>query len=322
MRRDRLERHQVWAYVLAIAVGLVVGRGAPAAGPLLEVVVWPLLAMLLFATFTQLPLGRLGAALRDRRFVAAMLLGNFVAVPLVVWALLPLVPADPALRLGVVLVLVVPCTDWFVTFTHLAGGDARRAVAATPLLLLAQFALLPLWVRLLVGEAVVAAVPLGSAVVAFLALIVVPLLAAGALQRAAARRRGAAVAIERLAWAPVPLLALVLGSVAASQVAVVEAVAAQLVPLAGVYVAYLVVAVAVGVVVSRLFAVPMAAARTVVFSLASRNSFVVLPLALALPAQWRAAAVAVAFQSLIELFGLVVLVAVVPRLLGGGSGRG
>lgn len=317
-----MERHQVWAYVLAIAVGLVVGRGAPAAGPLLEVVVWPLLAMLLFATFTQLPLGRLGAALRDRRFVAAMLLGNFVAVPLVVWALLPLVPADPALRLGVVLVLVVPCTDWFVTFTHLAGGDARRAVAATPLLLLAQFALLPLWVRLLVGEAVVAAVPLGSAVVAFLALIVVPLLAAGALQRAAARRRGAAVAIERLAWAPVPLLALVLGSVAASQVAVVEAVAAQLVPLAGVYVAYLVVAVAVGVVVSRLFAVPMAAARTVVFSLASRNSFVVLPLALALPAQWRAAAVAVAFQSLIELFGLVVLVAVVPRLLGGGSGRG
>jgi ACR3 family arsenite efflux pump ArsB len=52
-----------------------------------------------------------------------------------------------------------------------------------------------------------------------------------------------------------------------------------------------------------------------VFSLATRNSFVVLPLALALPAPWQAAAVAIVVQSLVELIGLMILLRLVARLV-------
>jgi arsenite transporter len=74
-----------------------------------------------------------------------VLVGNFLLLPLAVWALLPLVGSDAAVRTGVLLVLLAPCTDWFLTFTQLAGGDTRRAIAVTPLNLLVQLLLLPLY---------------------------------------------------------------------------------------------------------------------------------------------------------------------------------
>lgn len=47
----------------------------------------------------------------------------------------------------------------------------------------------------------------------------------------------------------------------------------------------------------------------------TRNSFVVLPLALLLPAGWEVAAVVIVVQSLVELFGMVAYVWVIPRHL-------
>jgi len=254
--RAALERHQVWGYLAAIALGLALGTAAPAVAPAFEAVLWPVLGLLLYATFTQVPLVRVGAALGDGRFVAAVLGGNFLAVPLLVAALLPLVPDDAAVRLGVVLVLVVPCTDWFITFTHLARGDAARAIAVTPLILLAQLLLLPGYVWLLVGEGVTAAVPLGHVATAFGALIGLPLALAFATERRA-ERDGRAL-IERLAWAPVPLLAVVVFLIAASQ------------------------------------------AGTVVR---------------ALPPSWQAASIVIVAQSLVELFGMLAFLRLVPRLL-------
>jgi ACR3 family arsenite transporter len=42
---------------------------------------------------------------------------------------------------------------------------------------------------------------------------------------------------------------------------------------------------------------------------------VVLPLALALAPQWQAATVVIVFQSLVELFGMVAYLWIVPRFL-------
>ena len=39
---------------------------------------WPLLGILIFVTFTHLPLIHVANAFRDRRFMGAMLAGNFV----------------------------------------------------------------------------------------------------------------------------------------------------------------------------------------------------------------------------------------------------
>src|SRR5699024_10056293 len=123
MTRDTIERHQAWLYLTAILLGLLLGGTAPGLGPALELLLWPSLGLLLYVTFIQVPLNHLPDSLRDLRFITAVLLANFILVPLLVLALLPLVPDHPAFRLGVLLVLLVPCTDWFITFTHLGQGD-------------------------------------------------------------------------------------------------------------------------------------------------------------------------------------------------------
>lgn len=57
------------------------------------------------------------------------------------------------------------------------------------------------------------------------------------------------------------------------------------------------------------------ASRAVAFSGATRNSLVVLPLALALPTGYELAAAAVVTQTLVEVVGMVVYVRAIPRLI-------
>lgn len=315
MKRESLERHQVWVYLAAILAGFAIGAVAPAAAPAMERLLWPCLAALLYATFTQVPLAHLPAAFRDMRFMSAVLVGNFVVLPMLVWGLLALVPGDSAVRLGVLLVLLVPCTDWFITFTHQAGGDVRRAIAVTPVVLLVQIVLLPVYLWLLTGDGFAGIVSAERMATVFGVVIAGPLALAYLTERWAERDASRGALIGRLGWLPVPLLALVVLLIAGSQL---EAALAAL-PLIGdvlaAFIVFLIGAAAAGMLIGRLFALPTPQARTLVFSLATRNSFVVLPFALALPAALDAAAIVIVFQSLVELFGMLLFLWLVPSVL-------
>lgn len=315
MTRRQLERHQVWVYLAAVLLGLAVGHMAPEWAGTFDIILWPVLGVLLYATFTQVPLLHLSRAVRDRRFMAALLIGNFVLVPLMVWGLLGFLPDDPAIRLGVLLVLLVPCTDWFITFSHLGGGDAARAMAATPLNLLLQIALLPVYLWLFMGQMFGEALALDRLATVFVALIILPLAAAWLTERWAARKPAHAALITRLGGLPVPLLALVVFLIAAAQMPAVAAAAPLMMSVIGVFVVFLVAAALLGAGLGRLFQLPAAAARVLAFSFGTRNSFVVLPLALALPSPWGAVAAVIVIQSLVELFGMMAYVWGVPRYL-------
>jgi ACR3 family arsenite transporter len=315
MTRQQLERHQVWVYLGAITAGLTVGTLWPAQASAFEPWLWPVLGVLLYATFTQVPLTHLPDALRDVRFMGAVLAGNFLVVPLLVAVLLTLLPAAPAIRLGVLLVLLVPCTDWFVTFTHLGGGDTRRALAVTPLNLLVQLVALPVLLWLFMGRTFIEILAVDRLARVFGTLIVMPLIAAYLTERAVERRSSRAGIVAALGWLPVPLLGLVVFLIAASQVPIVVGSAHLLGPVIAVFVLYLVGAATIAVVLARVVNLPTRSARTLVFSLGTRNSFVVLPFALALPDTWAVAVVVVVLQSLIELWGMVAYLWIVPRVL-------
>ena len=96
-------------------------------------------------TFLQVPARDLARSLRDGRFLAAILTVNFVVVPLVVAVLFAFLPTGGDQRRRPTLVLLCPCVDYVIVFTGLADGDNRRLLSATPLLLLLQMALLPLY---------------------------------------------------------------------------------------------------------------------------------------------------------------------------------
>ncbi|MCR8676508.1 bile acid:sodium symporter, partial [Micrococcus sp. HG099] len=183
-----MERHQAALYAAGIAAGAVVGWAVPGAGRL-AVLVEPVLGLLLLATFLAVPFAALGAALRDVRFLAALLVLNFAVVPAVVFGLSRFAAHDDALLVGVLLVLLAPCVDYVIAFTGLAGGAAERLLAAAPLLMLLQLLLLPVLLRAFAGPAAVAAVDVGPFVRALVLLILLPLALAALVQGEA--RRGA-----------------------------------------------------------------------------------------------------------------------------------
>ena len=312
MDRLTLERRQVWIYLAAIALGLGLGSAAPGIGPRFETLLWPVLAALLYATFVQVPLLHVRDAFRDGRFVLAILLGNFVLIPLLVWLALQWLPDDPALRLGVLLVLLVPCTDWFITFAQLGRGNTARAIAVTPLNLLLQLLLLPAYLWLMLPAAdFSAALKTEDMLPAALMLIGVPLVAAALTELWVEARPERTVLRERLGWWPVPLLAVVVFLIAGAQVGTVLNAG----PVLPVFVGFLLVAALLARSLAHWLRLPVDAGRTLAFSLGTGNSFVVLPFALALPAGWETTVVVVVFQSLVELFGMVVYLWWLPRHL-------
>lgn len=302
-----LERHQVAVYLGALAAGGLAGWTAPGAGPVLEHAINPVLAALLYVTFLQVPVAELGRSLTAGRFLGAALVLNFVVVPVVVAALFSFLPDDRAIEVGVLLVLLTPCVDYVIVFSGLAGGDSRRLLAATPLLLLAQMVLLPVYLWLFLGSGLAVVEP-GPFVEAFVVLIAVPLALAWLTQTFVPERFAGAVGTTM-----VPLMAATLFAVVASQVPKLGGDLAQVLRVVPFYVAFLVVMAFAGLAVARLWGLDVAARRAIVFTGATRNSLVVLPLALALPGD--VAAVTVVTQTLVEVVGMVVYVRMVPRLL-------
>ncbi|MGW4900852.1 arsenic resistance protein [Streptomyces albidoflavus] len=312
---ERMEVHQVAVYVGAMVAGALVGWAAPGLAPGLEHAVNPVLGALLFVTFLQVPAAELFRSLRDGRFLAAVLVVNFVVVPLVVAAMFVLLPADQAVRIGVLLVLLCPCIDYVIVFSGLAGGSSRRLLAATPLLLVAQMVLLPGFLYLFMGAELAEVVEVGPFVEAFLVLIVIPLALAWTVQGWAARRPAGRRAADAAGTAMVPLMAATLLTVVASQVPKIGDSLGDVAAVVPFYAAFLVVMAFAGLAVARLFRLRTPAGRAVVFTGATRNSLVVLPLALALPDRFAAAGAVVVTQTLVEVVGMVVYVRLVPRLL-------
>ena len=314
---DRLEQHQIAVYLGALAAGAAGGWGWPAGASMWEAAIYPVLGLVLYATFLQVPFTRLTAAFRDARFLGAVLAVNFVIVPLVVALLTMMLPLPQAVLLGVLLTLLTPCIDYVIVFSRLAGGDSQRLLAAAPLLMLAQMALLPVYLWLFVGPDLADIVAIGPFLEAFGILIVVPLVLAWATEVLAGRHRSGAAVTSAMTAAMVPLMAATLFVVVAGQFPKIADQTDQVLRVVPIYIGFLVVMGLLGPAVSRLLRLDTGRARALVFSGATRNSLVVLPLALALPEAYAITPVIVVTQTLVELVGMVIYVRLVPRMVSG-----
>ena len=133
--------------VAAILAGSLLGALAPAAGHQVARAADPLILLLVGSVFFTLRLDGLPALRRAPRTAALAVGMNFVVVPVIACALTALLP-DDAVRLGVLVYCLAPCTDWFLGFTRLAGGDTTTGAALIPVQMAAQLLLYPLWLGL------------------------------------------------------------------------------------------------------------------------------------------------------------------------------
>ena len=310
-----LEKHQIWMYLVALGVGAAIGLSAPGVAGPLETAINPALGLLLYATFLMVPLNRIGQGLKDFRFLGTLMVLNFIVVPVIVFLLTRFVTGEQEVFIGVLFVLLAPCIDYVIVFTHFSGGASERLLSATPLLMLGQMIALPLYLWLFVGTEFVRSVEFAPFLQAFGYLIVLPLLAASFTQFMAARTRWGAKLAHGVSAMMVPLMMTTLAVIVASQIFKVSHQLSKLVVLVPLYAVFAAVMAALGTVISRVTALDVASQRAVVFSGVTRNSLVILPLVLALPAQFALAPLVVVTQTLVELCIMLVMIWAVPRII-------
>ena len=89
---------------------------APTAAQDLDALVTPTIAVLMYAMF--LAFLELRDGLSNKRFMSALLIANFVLIPMLVLGFTRGLTDHSAILVGTLLVLLTPCIDYVVVFTH------------------------------------------------------------------------------------------------------------------------------------------------------------------------------------------------------------
>lgn len=132
----------------SIAAGALLGHFAPAAGQWLGERVDYTLLVLVGLLFFGVRFGALVQAASNLRFLAIALLANFVLVPLIGYGVASLfLAAHPLFLVGLVIYFMSPCTDWFLGFTRLSGGNVALGTALIPINMAVQLLLYPLYLQ-------------------------------------------------------------------------------------------------------------------------------------------------------------------------------
>jgi ACR3 family arsenite efflux pump ArsB len=313
--REWFQRRQVTVYAVSVLSAVGVAVGAPWTAPFLEAIINPVLAVLLYVTFLEIPFVRLRRAFTNGRFMAGALGMNFLVVPVVVYGLTRALPPEPVILVGVFMVLLTPCIDYVITFTELGGGDSEQITATTPALMLIQMVLLPVYLWLFMGQQVAEFIEAGPFIEAFVVIIAIPLSLAWVTEYWAEQSASGEKWQNTMGWLPVPMMGVTLFVIIASQLPRVQDSIGQIAAVIPVYVGFLVIMPLLGRLVAGILGMEVGESRSLVFTSVTRNSLVVLPLALALPSGYALAPAVVVTQTLVELSGMVILTRVVPNKL-------
>ncbi|MFB1100420.1 arsenic resistance protein [Terribacillus sp. JSM ZJ617] len=316
--REKLEQNQVWLYVAVLILAVGLGLFAPNLMKILDnhLLISFIIAVLMYGMFSQIPFTSIKESFGNRRFVLAILTANYVAVPIVVWCLSQFLPQQSPVILGVYLVLLTPCIDYVIVFTHLGRGNEKLMLLSTPILFVTQMLLLPVYLYLFMGSEAAEVVSAGTFIEAFLIIIVVPLLLAIAIQLFSNKNRRGKLLIDASAWLPVPLMALTLFVVVSSQIDKLSVHMDLIIKVIPIYIAFMIVMPFISRLIVNWFGLDIEAGRAVIFSAGTRNSLVVLPLALALPGDLSTLVSAIIVtQTIIELAGELIFIRIIPDLI-------
>ncbi len=135
----------VGAMVLGVVTATGVKPVSQALASMVDLTVFALILLLFFG----LSIERVSWSKRHLRFLAIAWVANFLLVPTIGFAIASLViSGEPLILTGVIIYFMAPCTDWFLGFTRLAGGNIELGTAFIPINLLTQVALYPVYLAI------------------------------------------------------------------------------------------------------------------------------------------------------------------------------
>ena len=172
-----LSKLQPLFIILSALTGIVLGKTVPALEKYTGNFIEPFLMFMLFFVFLNVELKEISKSFSDLRFSIAALIINFVITPLFTFALSKLFLAGQIdLQIGFIMLMVTPCTDWYLIFTDAAKGNVPLGASILPLNLILQIILLPLYLLVFMGTEV--SFGPGAIMQSILLVLIIPLAAA------------------------------------------------------------------------------------------------------------------------------------------------
>ncbi|MDR2098333.1 MAG: bile acid:sodium symporter [Spirochaetaceae bacterium] len=143
------------------------------AGGLIE----PFLVLMLFFVFLGVDIKKITKSFTNLKFSISALFINFLWTPVFSFLLADVFfHGHTSLQTGFIMLMVTPCTDWYLIFTGLANGNVTLGSSILPLNLTLQIILLPVFLFIFMGQKI--SFGAGIAVQSILFVLVIPLVSA------------------------------------------------------------------------------------------------------------------------------------------------
>ncbi|TVR76248.1 MAG: arsenic resistance protein [Chitinophagaceae bacterium] len=149
---NSINKFQSLIILASVIFGLLLGQ-IDLLGVFAASFIVPFLIIMLFGIFLNIPMADLFKSFRNTNFFSANILINFIWTPLFAYFLgYFLLQNDLSIWIGFVMLMVTPCTDWYLIFTGIARGNLPLSTSVLPLNLVLQVFLLPVYLLLFFGQ--------------------------------------------------------------------------------------------------------------------------------------------------------------------------
>ena len=139
-----IEKLEPVILILAIIVGLILSDIeilSKNMGNLINL----FLCIMIYGLFLEVPLKDLKKSFKNIKFTSTSLIINFIWTPLFGYFLGNLfLNGNIDIFIGFFMLILTPCTDWYLVFTKIAKGDLNLSLSILPINLILQLILLPI----------------------------------------------------------------------------------------------------------------------------------------------------------------------------------
>lgn len=173
---DLVEKFEPIIIIFAIILGLIFSNISLIAQNT-DYLITVFLCLMLFGLFLEIPMNELKNSFRNVKFSSTSLIINFIWTPLFGYFLGSLfLKGNVDVLIGFFMLILTPCTDWYLVFTKLAKGDLTLSLSILPINLILQIVLLPVYLIIFFSSG--NAMDYSQLAYSILTVIVIPFVAA------------------------------------------------------------------------------------------------------------------------------------------------
>ncbi|MCF6775218.1 hypothetical protein L3V83_01400 [Thiotrichales bacterium 19X7-9] len=314
--KQNLEKKWFFLYAIAVLLGIIVNYFSNNHSQIFQPYILSSISLLLYAVFLQIPFTQTLYPLKNKRFLFALIIGNFIIIPLILYLSIPMIDLNTSFKFVLLLVLLTPSINYVVLFSKLGGGSDQLIRINTPILLILQMILIPIFLYFIFENTIQTMISIDLFTKTLLWIIITPLLLAFISECLLKKVNNKFYVQQTVHLLPKFMLFLVLFLLFATYSQSMWLTSyPDLFTVCFIYLSFLIIMPVIAIPLGSLFSLTSAQTRTLAFSFLSRNSLIALPIAFVFSHQASVILSIILLQLCIELIGEVIYVRLMPNLI-------